>query len=250
MELVEEVPKSSLVLIDRNFFAFKLLVRLLARDAHFLVRVKKNTRVRRLRRLGKGDYLVEVTTPRYLRRKDPSIPEHLVLREIVVDTGGEEPLRLLTSLTDAELYSGRELAGLYLERWEIETSLDEIKTHQAEATTVNRPVIFRSKSPERVLQEAYGLIIAYNLVRAVIAEAVDSAELSPLRISFVGALARIREAVPRMASAPTRLLPSIYRALIKAISGCVLPPRRKRKNPRVVKIKMSKYPLRKPRHVS
>jgi hypothetical protein len=250
MELVEEVPEGSLVLIDRNFFAYKLLVRLIAQGAHFLVRVKKNTRVRRLRRLGKGDYLVGVTTPRYLRRKDSSIPEHLVLREIVVDTGGEEPLRLLTSLTDAELYSGKELSGLYLERWEIETSLDEIKTHQAEVTTVNRPVIFRSKSPERVLQEAYGLVIAFNLVRAVIAEAADSVEASPLRISFVGALARIREAVPRMASAPARMLPSLYRTLIKAISGCMLPPRRERKNPRAVKIKMSKYPLRKPRDAS
>lgn len=250
MELVEEVPKGSLVLIDRNFFTYKLLVRLLERGAHFLVRVKKNTRVRRLCRLGKGDYLVEVTTPRYIRRKDPGFPARMVLRELLVDTGANEPLRLFSSLTDPELYSAPELSGLYLERWEVETSLDEVKTHQAEATTVNRPVIFRSKSPERVLQEACGLVIAYNLVRAVIAEAARSVQVSPLRISFVGALARVREAVPRMASAPTRSLPFLYRELIKNISRCVLPPRRKRRNPRAVKTKMSKYPLRKPRHVS
>lgn len=249
-ELVEEVPKGSLLLIDRNFFAYKLLVRLLSRGAQFIVRVKKNTRVRRLRRLGKGDYLVEVTTPLYLRREDPDIPKHLVLREIVVEPVADKQLRLLTSLTDAVLYSAPELIDIYLERWEVETSLDEVKTHQAEVTTVNRPVIFRSKSPERVLQEAYGLVIAYNLVRAVIAEAAQTTQVSPLRISFVSALARVREAVPRMASAPTRLLPALYRDLIRSISRCVLPPRRKRKNPREVKVKMSKYPLRKPRHVS
>lgn len=250
MELVEHVRKGSLVLLDRNFLAYKLLARVLERGSHFIVRMKKNVKPRRLRRLADGDYLVEVTTPRYLRKKHPGIPKHLVLRELVVDIGGDEPIRLLTSLTDESLYSKADLAHLYRNRWEVETSLDEIKTHQVEATTITRPVIFRSKAPARVLQEAHGLVLAYNLVRAVMAEGAERADVPPLRISFVGALARIREAIPRMASAPARQLPTLYDRLIEHVHLCVLPPRRERKNPRAVRIKMSGYPLKRSKLVA
>ena len=140
--------------------------------------------------------------------------------------------------------------NLYLERWEIENSIDEVKTHQVEATTVNRPVIFRSKSPERVLQEAHGLIIAYNLIHALIAEGAERAGVEPVRISFVSALARVREAIPRMASAPTRQLPYLYKTLIKRISEAILPARRARSNPRVVKVKMSAYKLKRSDHAA
>jgi len=250
MELIEHVRKGSLVLLDRNFLAYKLLVRVLERGAHFVVRMKKNVKPRRLCRLADGDYLVEVTTPRYLRRKNPGLPKHLVLRELVVDIGGAEPLRLLTSLTDASAYSKADLAAVYLDRWEVETSLDEIKTHPVEATTITHPVIFRSKAPARVLQEAHGLVIAYNLLRAVMAEGAERAQVPPLRISFVGALARIREAIPRMASAPARQLPTLYNQLLEEIHLCILPPRRDRRNPRAVRIKMSGYPLKRPRHAA
>ena len=250
MQLVEHVRKGSVVLLDRNFLAYKLLVRVLDRGSQFIVRMKRNVKPRRLRRLADGDYLVEATTPRSLRKKNPGIPKHLVLRELVVDIGGSEPVRLLTSLTDASLYSKADLAGLYLDRWEVETSLDEIKTHQVEATTITHPVIFRSQAPARILQEAHGLVLAYNLVRAVMAEGAERADVPPLRISFVAALARIREAIPRMASAPARQLPRLYDQLLEQIHLCILPPRRNRKNPRAVRIKMSGYPLKTARLVA
>ena len=245
-ELIERVPAGSLVLLDRNFYAYKLLVRFLERGAHFVVRIKKNTAVRKLCRVGRGDYIVEFTVPRYLKRRNPVLPEKMVLRMLVIKRKGAETIYLLTSLTDPGIYRKSELSNLYLERWEIETSIDEVKTHQIEATTVNRPVIFRSKSPERVLQEAHGLIIAYNLIHALIAEGAERAEVEPARISFVSALERVREAIPRMASAPVRQLPRLYETLIKRISEAVLPARRDRSNPRVVKVKMSPYKLRRP----
>jgi hypothetical protein len=169
---------------------------------------------------------------------------------LVIKRKGAETIYLLTSLTDPGIYRKSELSNLYLERWEIENSIDEVKTHQVEATTVNRPVIFRSKSPERVLQEANGLIIAYNLIHALIAEGAERAGVEPVRISFVSALARVREAIPRMESAPTRQLPYLYKTLIKRISEAILPTRRARSNPRVVKVKMSAYKLKRSDHAA
>jgi hypothetical protein len=249
-ELIEQVPAGSLVLLDRNFYAHKILVRLMERGAHFVARMKKSAAARRLCKFGRGDYLIEITTPRYIRRKVPGFPEKIILRLLVIKRKGAEAIYLLTSLTDPRVYRKTELSNLYLERWEIETSIDEVKTHQIEATRVNRPVIFRSKSPERVLQEAHGLIIAYNLIHAVIAEGAQRAKVAPTRISFVSALERVREAIPRMASAPTRQLPFLYKRLIEHISKAVLPPRRRRSNPRVVKIKMSPYKLRRTDHAA
>jgi hypothetical protein len=249
-ELIEQVPAGFLVLLDRNFYAYKLLVRLLERGAHFVVRIKKNAAVRKLCRVGRGDYIVEFAVPRYLKRGNPVLPEKMVLRMLVIKRKGAETIYLLTSLTDPGIYRKSELSNLYLERWEIENSIDEVKTHQVEATTVNRPVIFRSKSPERVLQEAHGLIIAYNLIHALIAEGAERAGVEPVRISFVSALARVREAIPRMASAPTRQLPYLYKTLIKRISEAILPARRARSNPRVVKVKMSAYKLKRSDHAA
>ncbi|MFO7956830.1 MAG: IS4 family transposase [Candidatus Brocadiia bacterium] len=249
MELIEEVRTGSLVLLDRNFLAYKLLARLLERRSDFIVRMKKNTKARRIHRFAEGDYLVRVTPPWSVRKDHPNIPEHLLLREVVADTGGEEPLRLLTSLVDASAVSKADLVDLDLDRWEVETALDEVKTHQVEATTITRPTTFRSKAPDRVLQEAHGLVIAYNLARALMAEGAERADLPPRRISFVDALARIREAIPRMASAPARQLPRLHDQLLEEIRLCVLPPRRPRSNPRAVRIKMSSYPVKRPEAV-
>lgn len=133
---------------------------------------------------------------------------------------------------------------LYAQRGEEELALDEIKTPQGGATTVNRPLIFRCTRTRRVLQEAYGVVLAYTLVRALRVQGAESAGISPLRISFVGSLERIRSAALLMAAASTAALPAIFKDLVRSIGNCRLPSRRPRKNPRGVCIKMSSYKLK------
>ena len=91
-----------------------------------------------------------------------------------------------------------------------------------------------------MLQEAYGLVLAYNLVRALMTQAAVKHQAAPLRISFIDSLERIREAALLMAAAPTRLLPQIFEDLLGSIARCLVPKRR-RENPRVVCVKMSSY---------
>lgn len=243
LKLLRQLPQNALVLLDRGFLAWQLLIQIRQQGSHFLVRAKSNVYGRVIETLGKGDQLIEITIPRALRRSFPRLPKFVIVREISAIVKGKR-FRFFTSLLDASKYPAAELVACYYNRWEEEIAIDEIKTHQCGATTVNRPVIFRSKSPRRVYQEAYGLIIAYNLVRAIMAEAAQRYDVEPLRISFTDSLERIRDAAICMAAAPTIRLPEIYEQLLFSLAQFPLPKRRGRSNRREVCVKMSKFPLK------
>jgi|FLYL01.1.fsa_nt_gi hypothetical protein len=241
--MLAQIPKGALVLLDRYFLARRFLLALRDGGHHFLVRAKDAIQGTVHTVLGPGDGLVEMKIPRALRRQYPTLPRTVVVREISVLIKGK-PFRFLTSLLDPSAYPAVELVMLYAERWQEEICLDEIKTHQSGATTVNRPVIFRCKTSRRVLQEAYALVLAYNLVRSLMTQAALTHHVPPLRISFVDSLERIRSAALLMAAAPTPALPAIFENLLRSIAQRLVPKRR-RQNPRVVCIKMSAYPLKK-----
>ena len=95
---------------------------------------------------------------------------------------------LLTSLTDPKLYPAKELVELYHERWEAEIAYDEVKTH-----LLAREETIRSRTPDGVRQELWGIAIAYNLVRLEVERAAAEANVPPTRISFVAAVALVRE---------------------------------------------------------
>jgi hypothetical protein len=160
--------------------------------------------------------------------------------------GGKEPIRLFTTLID-ESITRDELATLYHERWEEETVIDEIKTHLCGCQTVNQAVVFRSRTPPRVEQEWYGLLLAYNAVRKLMSAAACAVELCPCRLSFTGAVERLREAAYEMMRLPLRQLPARYARLLMQVGRAIVPERPGRKNPRAVKIKMSKFPLKRSR---
>jgi hypothetical protein len=238
--MVDELPENSLLLMDRLYVAWGWLWTLMQRNHQFLVRVPKHIKPRRVSRLGPGDYLVETQTREPARKQFSGLPDHLRLRELSVRIQGKW-YRYFTSLLDPVQYPAIDLVRLYCLRWEEEIALDEIKTHECAATTVNRPVIFRSLRSRRVLQEAYALVIAYNMVRTLMTQAARKRDSDALRISFVDSLERIREAALLMAAADTRSLSRIFEDLLDSIGRCV-PPKRHRSNPREVCIKMSAYP--------
>lgn len=239
LRMLPHIPRASLVLLDRNFNSWRFLLGLLKAGSHFLLRAKDNMRGTPVAVLGAGDRLVEMRIPYGARRQDRSLPKTGMVREISARIQGI-PFRFFTSLLDPVAFPAVELVFLYAERWQQEIALDEIKTHLCPYTTVNRPVILRCKSSRRVLQEAYGLLLAYNLVRVLMADAALKAAIPPLRISFVDSLERIRSAALLMAAAPTPLLPSIFGDLLDSIARSRVPMRRRR-NPREVCIKMSAY---------
>jgi len=244
LRMVGTLPEACLVLLDRGFNAWPLLLGIRQRGNHFLVRAKSNMHGEVRALLGPGDRLVEMKVRRHQRPSGGTHLRTVLVRELTVRIRGRG-YRFLTSLLESSTYSAVELVHLYAQRWEEEIAIDEIKTHQCGATTVSRPVIFRCKTSRRVLQEAYGLVIAYNLVRTMMTDSGVRFGVDPLRISFVDSVERIRNAALVMAAAPTQCLPAIFADLMRSIAQCVLPPRRRRDNPRAVCVKVSAYNLKK-----
>jgi hypothetical protein len=241
-QILDDVPAGSLLLLDRNFVAYDFLWDLRWRCASdFVVRAKKLREPRGVERIAPGDEIVEVRLPRWYRRKRPDMPQTWRLRRIMYQIPGtKRTITLLTSILDPAI-SADELARLYRCRWEQETATDEIKTHLCACATVNVPVVFRSHTPERIEQELYGLLIAYNAVRKLMCEGASKAHVPAERLSFTAALERTREAVQDMSRMPARQLPARYEQLIRAVARVLVPERPGRDVPRVVKIKASKY---------
>lgn len=241
--LLDRVPEKSLILVDRGYLQADVLVPLFEAGHHWLTRTKSTTAYKVLRRLGPGDELVELKVSHTARRKDPSLPATFQARAIRYHRKGFKPKQLLTSLTDAQAYPVDELRLLYHERWEIELGYGEIKTDMLE-----RLETLRSKSPEAVAQELWGLLIAYNLIRLEMLRVARDLKVDPLRISFVAALRFVVEewywsAVTGTPGAIPKRLTSVRDRLRRF----VLPPRRpERLYPRAVKIKMSNYARKRP----
>jgi hypothetical protein len=245
-ELWRELPDNSLTIVDRNFLVADHLTSLVrsGTNRHWLTRAKSTTRLKTLRRLGKDDEIVEIELSDQTRRRCPELPELWQARAIRYQRKGFRPSVLLTSLLDADKYPASELIELYHERWEIELGYDEIKTHM-----LARQETIRSKTPQGVRQEIWGIAIAYNLVRLEMERAAAEANIEPRRISFVYALALVCREWQR-ASAPRAAIGNIPRdlAILRLnLKRLVLPPRRSnRAFPRAVKIKMSNYPRKRP----
>jgi hypothetical protein len=233
-----EVPENSLVIVDRNFLVKKDLIHLeTSGNRHWLSRTKVNTKWAISEKLGKDDYLVEWDV------HETGLPSTWTLRAIHYKKKGFPRATLLTSLLDPEKYPAEELIALYHERWETELGYDEVKTH-----LLDRQESIRSKTPEGVRQELWGIAIAYNLVRVEMERAATEAGVPPTRISFVGALAMIREEFMWLVSPRVTpgAIPASLQRLRKRLKRLVLPPRRERSYPRAVKLKMSNYPRMRP----
>jgi len=239
-EMWSAVPDDSLTVVDRGFMYAKDLIPLEQQgtNRHWLSRARKNTKWRVVKRLGKGDALVEILVNRASRKENPTLPERWMMRAIRYHRRGFREQMLLTSLLDAERYPSGEIVALYHERWELELGFDEVKTEMLE-----REEAIRSQSPEGVEQELWGLGLAYNLVRLEMEKAAELAGVPPTRISFVAGLRAIRMDLIRFVFGSPSKLAKRVDALRRELAQYVLPERRsQRRYPRAVKIKMSNYP--------
>ncbi len=243
VDLWPSVPDDSLTLIDRGFLQANVLVPLRrdGRNRHWLTRAKTTSKWRVLKTLGRGDLLIEMDVSREAQRKDPSLGQTFEARAIRYQRKGYQPQTLLTSLTDAAQYPAREIREIYHERWEIELAYDELKTEM-----LQREESIRSKTPETVGQELWGILLAYNLVRLEMERIADETGVEPVRVSFVAALRYIVDewGWSTLTNSPGAI-PRHLCDMRDKIRRFILPPRRSdRTYPRAVKVKMSNYPLK------
>ena len=240
-DLWDTLPDNSLVVMDRNFSAARDLHRISTngRNRQWLIRLKKDVKLKRVEKLGDKDHIVELMVSRAMRKRAPDLPDVIRMREIRYRKPGFKESRLITSLLDPKKYPAEELVALYHERWELELGFDEIKTHQ-----LAREEAIRSRTPIGVRQELWGVAIAYNLVRVEMERAAEEVGVEPTRISFVNALSLIRTSWIVWSTAPLApgRIPEHLLDMRRQLGHLLLPERRsERRYPRVVKIKMSNY---------
>ena len=190
--------KGMLCLADRQFFGYELWKQARATGADLLWRVKKNMRLACEERLPDGSYLSRIyPSERDWRHKANGIVVRVIDYQLEGVEGAEPIYRLVTSILDHEKAPAQELAALYHDRWEIETALDELKTHLRGAK-----IVLRSKTPDLVRQEFYGLLMAHFAIRGLMHEAALKAKEDPDRLSFLHAVRVVRRKLPVFSTIP------------------------------------------------
>jgi hypothetical protein len=197
-EVVTSLSQGMLCLADRNFFGYALWNQAHSTGAELLWRVKKNLRLPCKKRLPDGSYLSRIYPSEKDRRQQTRGRRVRVIEYQLDGVHDAEPLyRLVTSILADAAAPAQELAALYHERWEIETALDELKTHLRGAR-----IILRSKTPDLVRQEFWGLMLAHFAIRSLMHEAARHAGEDPDRLSYVHAVRVVRRKILTHGSIP------------------------------------------------
>lgn len=243
--LLAALPSNAVVILDRLYTgAPQLLLVTAAAERNYLVRAKKNQRWTVVKTFAAHDQLIELTVSDEARQNDPSLPRSWRARAITYRTERGQHT-LLTSLLDPSVYPAQEIVNLYRERWEIELTYDEVKT-----SVLAGRIALRSRTVDGVYQEAWGLLLAYNLVRREMFEIALEAGVPPSRVSFTAAFHYILDEWHwcTITNAPGAI-PKHLRELRETIARFILPPRRsERRYDRVVKRKESSYPRKSTAH--
>ena len=195
-EVLGHLRAGMLCMADRNFLGFELWEQARATGADLLWRAKKNRVLPCDKRLPDGSYLSRIYPSMRDRRHDTNAVRVRVIEYRLEGVEGAEPFyRLLTTILDPRKAPAKELAALYHERWEIETAFDELKTHLRGAR-----IVLRSKRPDWVQQEFYGLLLAHFAIRGLMHEAATKGDVAPDQVSFVHAVRVIRRKLPQFAA--------------------------------------------------
>ena len=178
-----------LCLADRGFYSFESFQNARQSGAQLLWRVKSDVGLPCEQTLEDGSYLTSIYALENRKSRRDGEPARVV--EYQLDdpalAGPEQRYRLITTLLDPEVAPASELAALYPQRWELESALDELKTHQR-----GPRVVLRSKTPDGVYQETYGYLATHYAIRRVMHDAALQADLVPHRLSFIRSLRAAR----------------------------------------------------------
>lgn len=247
-QLIETTPDHSLTLFDKGFYSLGLLHKWSSSGTqrHWLLPLKKGTIYEEVRSLGKQDKLVRIKTSPQARKKFIDLPESIEARLVTKKSKGKL-FQILTSMTDPMRYPSSEMVDIYSERWEIEMGYREMKQ-----TLLNSEYHLRSKKPDMVEQELWGILLGYNLLRYQMIKMAQTVKgLQPNQLSFTGCSLAIINLFYSMSLNSAGNIPKTIAALQANTTHYILPTKREdRRYPRCVRYKVSKYPLWKKKNAS
>lgn len=233
----------SITLFDRAYFsaAFLLDWQQGGAERHWLMRARDNMRHEIVQTLGEDDWLIRMPVSQRARKLHPHLPSHWQARLIQTQVDGKLR-RFITSLLDPERFEAAPLAQLYRQRWEIELGFREIKQSLQQGQGV-----LRSKQPELVMQEIWGVLIAHTLLRRCMRLMAEHVQVEPVRISFHTARHAIVGALRSVHLARAGTVPAHLQWLLDEARHFVLPPRRQGRSfaREVKRSTRSKYPPKK-----
>jgi Transposase DDE domain len=195
-QIIGQFQPGDIALADRLFGTYWAIAAWQRRGVDVVTRLhqRRQADFRRGRRLGPDDHVVTWTKPQEIpewmsRDEYEAMPATLSLREIRLQVRDKSKrvrtVVLVTTLLDATVYPAAEIRALYRQRWHAELDLRSLKATM-------RMDVLRGKSPEMVRKEVAMHLLAYNLIRGIMAEAARVSEVKPRQLSFKGAQQTIR----------------------------------------------------------
>ena len=185
--------EGTLLLADRQFVDANLWRQAATTGAQLVWRTRTNAVLPVLQPFDDGSYLSQIAAATDRRRGVAPTMVRVVEYTLRRDPGrpaAPAPYRLLTTILDPRKAPAAELAALYQQRWEFETTLDELKTHQR-----GPKVVLRSRSPEMVAQEVWGMLLVHHAIRTLMHQAALDHQVDPDRVSFIRSLRIVRRQV-------------------------------------------------------
>lgn len=236
---IEQIPDSSIVLLDKGFWSADLLHQISqkAGNRHWLLPERKGIVKEEVKRYGKHDRLVRMKVSPQARKRNPELPEFWEAREVSykVRRGTKT---VLTSLP-AEFYAAKDIASLYQERWEIELGFRDIKSSMQQ-----NAVTLRSKKIDLIYQEVWGLLLAYNVIRREASQAAIAFGRKPSDIRFKPVCQYIAVQLIVMAAAnPVSGTGRRLSELRAGVGSLFLENRPRPTTPRTVKISKTRFPV-------
>ncbi len=247
-QLLADFDAQDVVVFDRCFCSYWMLALLLQRDVAVCVRLHqcRKSDFRQGRRLGHKDHLVTWTRPQrpswMSAERYAQMPESLSLRELEFTLRAPgyraHTITVVTTLTDPVAYPQEEIAGLYGCRWNVELDIRAIK----QTLGLDHA---RCKTPAMVLRQLWVTLLAYNLIRKVIASAALVHGKQPRHLGFTRACQILLSSWMLLATGACRDTRQLWRLSLARIAANPVADRRGRIEPRVVKRRRLRYPLMK-----
>jgi hypothetical protein len=237
--LIDDLAAGDILLADRYFASYWMIALLQRRQVDSLFRQHQLRKVdfRKGKSLGRGDHVIVVDKPRQRpawmdRQQYDALPQQLTVREVKVQVAQRgfrvRSMTLVTTLLDARTYSKEELARAFRQRWQVELDLRAIKQ------TMQMSVL-RCKTPEMIRKEVWMHILAYNLIRGLMADAARQEGVEPRQISFAAAVQTVLAFAPVLEVAAEEDLPRLWQIMLRSMACHRVGDRPDRYEPRAVK---------------